>query len=36
MKKLGKAILGLALTLSMCFSVFVPVHGQRETVHIDW
>ena len=32
MKKLGKAILGLALTLSMCFSVFVPVHGQGETV----
>lgn len=32
MKKLGKAILGLALALSMCFSMFVPVYAEGETV----
>ena len=32
MKKLGKAILGLALALSMCFSMFIPVYAEGETV----
>lgn len=33
MKKLGKMILGFALALSMCFSVFIPVFAEGQTVN---